>query len=105
MKEQRINFPDYSAEEQDRDAKKAEKKNIKEIYVMRVNGDWGAVMPRARHNVIFNADKGVELVEFITNIKEDLQELGIKPRFHCVKNFGIECKIAEFQYLFKGKKR
>lgn len=64
---------------------------------MRVNGDWGAVLPRQRHNVIFNADKGVELVEFITNVKADLEELGINPRFHCVRNFGIESKIAEHQ--------
>lgn len=68
-----------------------------EIYVMCVNGDWGAVWPRKRHNIIFNADKGVELTEFVTNVKADLEELGLKPRFHCVNNFGIECKIAENQ--------
>ena len=65
-----------------------------EIYIMRVNGDWGAVWPRKRHNIIFNADKGVELTEFVTNVKADLEKLGLKPRFHCVNNFGIECKIA-----------
>lgn len=75
---------------------------------MRVNGDWGAVMPRPRHNVIFNADKGVDLVEFVQNVRDDLLELGIKPRFHCVQNFGIESKIAEHQIvkrLFEGVER
>lgn len=62
---------------------------------MRVKGDWGAVMPRPRYNIIFNADKGVELVEFITNVKKDLEELGLHPRFHCVRNYGIQCKILE----------
>ena len=99
MEEQRIPFPDYPPHEQEKDVKRAEKENIKEVYVMRVNGDWGAVMPRKRHNFIINADTGVELLEFIKNVKEELLEFGIKPRFHCVKNFGIECKIAEYQHL------
>lgn len=82
----------------------SERLKFTDIYVMRVNGDWGAVLPRQRHNVIFNADKGVDLVEFITNVKADLAELGINPRFHCVQNFGIESKIAEVQkILFRGK--
>lgn len=36
-------------------------KRPKDIYVMRVNGDWGAILPRQRHNVIFNADKDVSI--------------------------------------------
>lgn len=71
-----------------------------DIYIMRVNGDWGAVLPRKRHNVIFNADKGVELIEFVQNVKAELLELGITPRFHCVQNMGIESKIAEHQHIF-----
>lgn len=93
----RIDFPDYPAQEQERDAKASKTFLSQEIYVMRVNGDWGAVWPRKRHNIIFNADKGVELTEFVTNVKADLEELGLKPHFHCVQNFGIECKIAEHQ--------
>lgn len=95
--QQRFPFPDYPAKEQERDARRAERLKSTEVYVMRVNGDWGAVMPRKRHNVIFNADKGVDLAEFVQNVRDDLVELGIKPRFHCVQNFGIECKIAEHQ--------
>lgn len=105
MKQLRLNFSDYSAKEQERDAEKVIRKQSTDIYVMRVNGDWGAVLPRKRHNVIFNADKGVELVEFVQNVKEELLELGIKPRFHCVKNFGIESKISEHQHLFIDKSR
>ena len=99
MKQLRIDFPDYSAQQQEIDATRAERRQTKDIYVMRVNGDWGAVMPRPRHNVIFNADKGVDLIEFVENVRDDLVELGIKPRFHCVQNFGIESKIAEHQIV------
>lgn len=68
---------------------------------MRVNGEWGAILPKRRYNVIFNADVGVDLVEFVQKIRVDLEELGIKPHFHCVKNFGIESKIAEQQKIIR----
>lgn len=101
-----IDFPDYTAAEQEQDiiSYNAKQARPSDIYVMRVNGDWGAVLPRKRHNVIFNADKGVELTEFITEVKADLLELGINPRFHCVRNLGIESKIAEHQLDFKKLK-
>lgn len=101
MEEQRLDFSDYPAKEQEKDvfSNLSKQNRPKDIYVMRVNGDWGAILPRKKHNVIFNADKGVELVEFITNVKADLQDLGITPRFHCVQNFGIESKIAEHQCI------
>ena len=102
MKEQRLDFSDYSAKEQEQDAFGNLSKSARpsDIYVMRVNGDWGAVLPRKRHNVIFNADKGVELIEFVQNVKADLADLGLNVRFHCVQNFGIESKIAEHQSDF-----
>lgn len=106
MKQLRLNFSDYSAEQQERDiyGSLSKSNRPKDIYVMRVNGDWGAILPRQRYNFIFNADKGVELTEFITSVKADLQELGINVRFHCVQNFGIESKIAEHQHLIlRGK--
>ena len=105
MKEQRHDFSDYSAKEQEMDAQryKTQKEQYfkREIYVMRVNGEWGAVMPKRRYNVIFNADAGVELVEFVQKVKADLEELGIKPHFHCVQNFGVESKIAEQQQFIR----
>lgn len=101
-KQLRIDFPDYPAKEQERDVfnNLSRKERPKDVYIMRVNGDWGAILPRRKHNVIFNADKGVELAEFITDVKNDLNELGINPRFHCVQNYGIESKIAEHQNDF-----
>ncbi len=105
MKQGQLNFSDYSAKEQEQDAQrhKTQKEQYfkREVYVMRVNGEWGAVMPKRRYNVIFNADAGVELVEFVQKVKADLEELGIKPHFHCVQNFGIESKIAEHQMTIR----
>lgn len=101
----RLNFSDYSAKEQKQDEQRhisgIGNKAKREVYVMRVNGEWGAVLPKKRYNVIFNADAGVELVEFVSKVKADLEELGIKPHFHCVQNFGIESKIAEHQQLIR----
>lgn len=101
--EQRLNFSDYPEAEQIRDVEKAERRHYHDIYVMRVNGDWGAVFPRKRYNVIFNADTGVELIDFIQDLKKELNLLGIKTRFHCVNNFGIESKIAEHQHFIGAK--
>lgn len=105
MEEQRFNFSDYSAKEQEQDAQryKTQKEQYlkREVYVMRVNGEWGAVLPKRRYNVIFSADAGVDLVEFVQKVKADLEELGIKPHFHCVKNFGVENKIAEQQQFIR----
>lgn len=102
MKQGRLDFSDYSAKEQELDAQRHIANMAKrEVYVMRVNGEWGAVLPKRRYNVIFNADAGVELVEFVSKVKADLEELGIKPHFHCVHNFGIESKIAEHQMTIR----
>lgn len=115
MKQLRIPFPDYSEEQQEQDVQRhvaaVNKMYNRELYVMRVNGDWGAVMPKRRHNVIFTADAGVDLVEFVSEVKRDLEKFNIKPHFHCVRNFGIESEIAKSQNkkiidsIFKEDKR
>lgn len=101
MKDERIPFPDYPAKEQEQDERKhaaaVDKAVSREIYIMRVNGDWGAIMPKRRHNYIITADKGVDLTEFVSEVRKDLEKLGLKPHFHCVRNFGIENEIAKIQ--------
>lgn len=100
MREQRLNFDDYSTDEQERDANKKERAKYLNAYVMRVNGEWGAILPHKRHNIIITADKGVELADFVKEVKAEFEELGLKIRFHCVQNFGIENEIAKFQHKF-----
>lgn len=96
MTQLRLPFSDYSAEQQERDAKRAEQLKKTDVYVSMVDGVWNAIIPR-KHNIIINGLKGEQLTEFVKNVSDDLVEMNIKPRFHCVQNFGIECKIAEHQ--------
>lgn len=87
MKELRINFPDYTAEQQEADAKK----NIKELYISRVEGAWHGFIPRKKCSITITADKGVELAEFVQVLKEEYP--GYKMR--CVHNYGIEQKMRD----------
>lgn len=89
MKQLRIDFPDYSAEEQERDANRF-KPN--EIYLSRVNGEWGAVMLRKYGAVVFNAGN-TPFIDFVQGIMEDYPDFKLR----CVKNFGINEKIAQYQ--------
>lgn len=99
----RIPFPDYPPEEQERDIKRAERLKQSEIYVMRVEGAWGGYMPREKFSMVFNAERGVELTEFIKNLKEELEEMNIKPRFRCIENQGIAEHIKQHQFIMKGQ--
>lgn len=88
-KQLRIPFPDYTPEEQERDAAGLK---LNEIYFMKVKGEWGALMPRKYGNVIFNAGK-TPFVEFVKGIIEDYPFYKLR----CVQNEGIAEKIAEYQ--------
>ena len=88
-KQLRINFPDYSAEEQERDISRAEMLEQTNVFISRAEGVWNAVI-RKKHNIVISGKKGEELIEFVSNVIEDLKELGIKPKFRCVQNQGID---------------
>ena len=106
MKEQRLNFSDYTAEQQEADAARNNKEKPRlpfEVYVMRVNGEWSGVMPRAKHNIIFSPDSGVDLKEFVEDVQADLAQFGIKPKFRCVNNFGIAKEVLKAKMIEKLK--
>jgi hypothetical protein len=109
MKEQRLDFSDYSAKQQEADVRRNKIKEDKrlpfEVYVMRVNGEWSGVMPRAKHNIIFTPDNGVELKDFVEDVQKDLAEIGIKPRFRCVNNFGMAKEVLKAKLIEKMKSR
>ena len=48
-KQLRIDFPDYSAKEQERDIARAERLKKTDVYVSRVDGVWNAIISR-KHN-------------------------------------------------------
>ena len=102
--EQRLDFPDYPAVEQERDAEKAKRKSFTDVFVIKLNGKIGGVIPRQHHNWIFTSDAGVELRTFYKDVKEDLEALGLKPRFHCVQNFGISEEFSRADFILKELK-
>ena len=103
VKQLRIDFPDYPAEEQERDAERHKQLKEREIYVMKVDGAWGGYMPRPKCSLTFNAERGIEIGDFIKNLTTELEELNIKPRYRCVENYGIAEHIRQHQFIIKGK--
>ena len=43
VKQMRIDFPDYPAAEQEKDAERAKRLSEREIYVMKVGGAWADI--------------------------------------------------------------
>ena len=90
MKQLRIDFPDYTADNQERDAKKYAEKQQKDIYIVKVRGTYGAylpqdILPYSTHS------QGEGFIDFIKEVKSYCEEkLEIKPRFRCILNKGIE---------------
>lgn len=66
---------------------------IKDIYLVKVNGCWGGLITNNKTRTIINAEKELDLKEFITILREDFPNY----RLRCVKNFGIEEYIKKYQ--------
>ena len=73
-------------------------KMIKDIYLMRVDGAWGAVIPSKCLTVV-NAPKSADLIEFYHELKEMFPD----HRMRCVMNKGIADKIRQHQISYVGK--
>lgn len=101
MTQLRLPFSDYSAEQQERDAKRAEQLKKTDVYVSRVDGVWNAIIPR-KHNIVINGLKGEDLTKFVKNVSEDLAEMNIKPRFRCVRNGGLDAHFIHNQQILRS---
>lgn len=96
VNQSRFPFPDYPPEEQEKDAKRYAELQKKDVYIMRVNGVWGAFLPRPKHSLSITGERGEELADFITNMKLSFEEdYKILPRFRCVINKGIEDHLIQ----------
>lgn len=95
----RLNFSDYTAEEQIKDVEKT----YTPIFVFKSSDRWKAVLPRKRNNIIFEADRDVKIGTFIEDIREDLINLGVKPQFRCAKMCDVR-QIKESNTLLYGKR-
>lgn len=101
MTQSRIDFPDYPAKLQERDAERAERLKKTDVYVSRVDGVWNAIVPR-KHNIVINGLKGEDLTEFVKNVSDDLAEMNIKPNFRCVRNQGIDAHFIHNQQILRS---
>jgi predicted ABC-class ATPase len=88
--ETRIDFPDYTAENQERDARRYLEKQKKDIYIVKVNGHYGAYMPDGDDFISYGNCKAKDLTEFYNVAHKYFKSLKINHRFHCVHNKGIE---------------
>lgn len=96
MKQLRIDFPDYTAENQERDERRYIEKQKKDVYIVKVKGTYGAYLPQNSLPLSLNSNRGQGFTEFIQETKDFFEnELHIKPRFRCILNKGIEDYILK----------
>ena len=96
MKEQRIPFPDYPPEEQEKDLKRS----LKDIYVMRAGGVWCGFMPDGDRVISIKGQKDDDLVTFYGYI----HELFPSHRVRNVNNQGIKEYLDNNIYYLKSLK-
>ena len=105
MKETRIDFPDYTAENQERDAERYKERQRKDVYIVKISGKYGAYFPTEDFGM-HSKDKE-DFTSFIKRVEKfSVEKLEIKPKLHCVLNEGIQKHIQKqitVQKLIKEK--
>ena len=88
--EQRLNFSDYSAREQEMDALRAERRKYTDVYMSKVDGVWHALIPDDL-DIIIKGKNGEDLTKFyerlVCKIDKDFK---IKPHFRNIQNTGVD---------------
>lgn len=82
IKEMRLDFPDYPASEQEKDARSA---RFRQVYLLKVDGEWGHfTLTNHQPDIDFYGEK--TLTEVYYKIKESY------PRHHIqvIRNKGLE---------------
>lgn len=88
--EKRIDFPDYTAQNQERDAQRNAEKQKKDVYIVKVKGNYGACMPDGDDYISYGNYEAKDLTSFYKASRAYFEKLGIIPKFHCIHNQGIE---------------
>lgn len=73
-KQLRIDFPDYPAKQQERDAERAERLEKTDVYVSRVDGVWNALVPREM-NYVIHGENGEDLPKFCERLKRPWKKI------------------------------
>lgn len=95
MKQLRIDFPDYTTENQERDAQRHAELQKKDVYIVKIRGHYGAYMPDGNDYISYGNFDAKNLKEFYECSNIYFAKLKIKPKFHCIHNQGIEDYILQ----------
>ena len=97
-------FPDYPPEAQQKDRAKAARLARTEVYVMKVNGCWGAYVPQRKYPISINSlDRNIDLNEFIPDVKSIIErQMSLKPNFHYIRNDGVSEHLIN-QFIIQNK--
>jgi predicted ABC-class ATPase len=102
----RAPFSDYTPENQERDAEKFLEAQKKDVYIVKVKGNYGAYLVDGDDNISYNNFTAKNLKDFYTAAKRFYKKMKIEPKFHCVLNQGIEEHILQqiiIQNLIKDR--
>ena len=94
MKEQRLDFSDYSAKQQEADVEKHAKKlkPLRHAYLMRVGGEWGhLILTQQGDNIAFYGEKNLKEVYF--DLKENFPDYTPKV----IQNEGLENYLRDMK--------
>ena len=100
MKQGRLNFSDYSAEQQEADAKKAHRlKVIRHAYLMRVDGEWAhfIIGTHGKDDIDYYGD--MELTAVYNKLQRTRPEYTVKV----IQNEGLENYLREHRAEYKRR--
>ena len=90
----RLNFPDYSAEEQKHDLMIAQTKQNKVVYLMKIEDRWAWYHHHPRGAFFRFTEPGVKILEAYTLLSEDFPDHIVNP-IRMVVNPGLEAWLKD----------
>ena len=62
----------------------------KDVYIVKVKGNYGAYLLDGDDNISYSNFNAKNLIDFYNVAKNFFERIGIKPKFHCILNQGVE---------------
>jgi hypothetical protein len=94
-KEPRFNFPDYTAGNQERDSEKYLESQKKDVYIVKIRGNYGAYLSDGNDNICYENFEAKNLKDFYYAAETFFEKIKVKPRYHVLINKGIEEHILQ----------
>lgn len=105
MTETRIDFPDYTAGNQERDSEKYLESQKKDVYIVKIRGNYGAYLSDGDDNICYENFQAKNLTEFYYATEKFFKKIKVKPRYHVLINKGIEEHILQQMMVQKLLRR